>query len=372
MFATLLTIALIAVASICSSCSSSALSSATWSVKSSSRCLSTVASGRLYSSSVSLRQRHPDGRTSHDAWTKLTVGLGYIPSVQFAQFYRAQQQGYYTRRRPRRHLPEQDRPRPDHARRPGRDRHRHRRRHERHPGRRPGHSDQVRGHDLRPVPERGHRRGARPDQTAADLKGHTLGIPGRYGSSWIMLQAMLASAGLTPDDIDDHATIRTSARASPCSRARSSRRPASATTSPCSLPRMASLRRQLTVDQIVPLPGPGLIVGTSTLSAKHDALKAFVAATLRAMDEIVANPQVGVDDSDRRRARPRQQTSPRSWRSFRPRSRCGRVRTLRRNGTGAIDNDAWTKSLNFMRGLPGANIPSNLTVDQLVTEELLK
>ena len=27
--------------------------------------------------------------------TNLTVGLGYIPSVQFAPFYRAQQQGYY-------------------------------------------------------------------------------------------------------------------------------------------------------------------------------------------------------------------------------------------------------------------------------------
>src|SRR5688572_6806345 len=27
--------------------------------------------------------------------TALTVGLGYIPSVQFAPFYRAQQQGYY-------------------------------------------------------------------------------------------------------------------------------------------------------------------------------------------------------------------------------------------------------------------------------------
>src|SRR5947207_14067095 len=27
--------------------------------------------------------------------TKLTVGLGYIPSVQFAQFYLAQQAGYY-------------------------------------------------------------------------------------------------------------------------------------------------------------------------------------------------------------------------------------------------------------------------------------
>src|SRR5690348_1288367 len=28
--------------------------------------------------------------------SKFTVGLGYIPSVQFAQFYRAQVQGYYA------------------------------------------------------------------------------------------------------------------------------------------------------------------------------------------------------------------------------------------------------------------------------------
>ena len=35
-------------------------------------------------------------RRLHAAPTKLTVGLGYIPSVQFAQFYRAQRQGYYA------------------------------------------------------------------------------------------------------------------------------------------------------------------------------------------------------------------------------------------------------------------------------------
>ena len=33
--------------------------------------------------------------------------------------------------------------------------------------------------------------------TAADLKGKKIGIPGKYGSSWIMLQALLQSAGLT-------------------------------------------------------------------------------------------------------------------------------------------------------------------------------
>ena len=42
--------------------------------------------GRLYERRDARRQRPV---------TKLTVGLGYIPSVQFAQFYRAQQQGYY-------------------------------------------------------------------------------------------------------------------------------------------------------------------------------------------------------------------------------------------------------------------------------------
>ena len=35
---------------------------------------------------------------------------------------------------------------------------------------------------------------------AADLAGASIGIPGRYGSSWVALQALLASAGLTPDE----------------------------------------------------------------------------------------------------------------------------------------------------------------------------
>ena len=51
----------------------------------------------------------------------------------------------------------------------------------------------------------------------------------------------------------------------------------------------------LTVDDVVPLPGPGLVTGTKTLETKADALKAFTAATLRAMEEITADPQKGLD-----------------------------------------------------------------------------
>ena len=39
-------------------------------------------------------------------------------------------------------------------------------------------------------------------RTAADLAGKKVGIPGRFGSSWIMLQALLADADLTPDDVE--------------------------------------------------------------------------------------------------------------------------------------------------------------------------
>ncbi len=45
----------------------------------------------------------------------------------------------------------------------------------------------------------------------------------------------------------------------------------------------------------MPLPGPGLVTGTRTLADKHDALAAFTQATLKAMDEIAADPQKGLD-----------------------------------------------------------------------------
>ncbi len=51
----------------------------------------------------------------------------------------------------------------------------------------------------------------------------------------------------------------------------------------------------LRVDDITPLPGPGLIAGEPTLETKRDAVAAFVAATLRAMEEIAADPELGLE-----------------------------------------------------------------------------
>ena len=85
--------------------------------------------------------------------------------------------GLLRRRRARRHVPERDRPRPHHARRPGRARHRHRRRHQRDPGRQPGHPDQVRRDDLRPVPVDRVRKARPGSTTRGGPQGQEAGHP---------------------------------------------------------------------------------------------------------------------------------------------------------------------------------------------------
>lgn len=40
-----------------------------------------------------------------------------------------------------------------------------------------------------------------PITTATDLRGHTIGIPGPYGSTWLALNALLVQNGLTTDDV---------------------------------------------------------------------------------------------------------------------------------------------------------------------------
>jgi NitT/TauT family transport system substrate-binding protein len=301
---------------------------------------------------------------------KLTVGLGYIPSVQFAQFYRAERQGYYTAAGLDVTFQNQDDPNLitligqgaiD-----------------------IGIGD---GTSIIPAVAQGIPvvYGATiyaqfPSivltaansgiTTPADLKGKSLGIPCRCGSSWIMLQALLSSAGLTPDDLSIQ-LYPTYGQAVALQQGQVDAATGFRNNEPVQLQQQGFATNVLTVDAIVPLPGPGLVVGRDTLAAKSDALKAFTAATLKAMREIIADPQVGLDDSiaqvpdlggDRATQLAILQATVGMWQSA----------YTDQHGLGAVDSAAWQQSLDFMRGLPDQTIPATLTVDQLVTQELLQ
>jgi uncharacterized protein YbaP (TraB family) len=51
----------------------------------------------------------------------------------------------------------------------------------------------------------------------------------------------------------------------------------------------------LTIDEIAPLPGPGLIVSDALLNSTDSRVAEFADATLRAQRAIATNPQLGLD-----------------------------------------------------------------------------
>ena len=128
----------------------------------------------------------------------------------------------------------------------------------------------------------------------AQLAGKRIGTPGKYGSSWHALLALLDAGGLTADDVtireypqfnqvdgllNGDVDLITGFR----------------NNEPLRLAAQGMQTDLLTVEQIAPLPGPGLVVGDDLLAADPVLVQNFINATIRAQAPIAADPQLGVD-----------------------------------------------------------------------------
>jgi NitT/TauT family transport system substrate-binding protein len=299
--------------------------------------------------------------------TRLVVGLGYIPSVQFAQFYLAKQNGYYADAGL--DVEFQNKIDPDLITLVGQ-----------------GSIDVGIGDGTSVIPAVSNgipvayiatiygkfpnivfAKASSGIAKAADLKGKKVGIPGRYGSGWIMLQALLASAGLTTEDIEiveypdftqEIAVERGAVDAAT----------GFVNNEPVQLELHGEKASILRIDAITPLPGPGLVSGTSTLDEQHDAVSAFVTATLQAMEEIKADPTVGLEAAikavpelaqDRETQAALLAATVDTW--------SGTAQEA--HGLGAIDRAGWEKSITFLQSLGLTKAP--VATDQLVREDLL-
>jgi len=238
----------------------------------------------------------PGGSASpgSSASTALKVGLGYIPSVQFAPFYLADQAGYY--RDAGLQVTFENKIDPDLVALVGQ-----------------GTLDigVADGTSVIPAVSQGipiryvatiygtypsivFAKASSGIASAADLRGKKLGIPGKYGSSWIMLQALLNSVDLKPGDLTileypdfgQGAAVQQGAVDAATGFANNE---------PVVLGLSGEKTVVLHVDDVIALPGPGLIAGTKLLGANKAAVSAFVEATLRAMTEIAADPQKGLE-----------------------------------------------------------------------------
>ena len=309
------------------------------------------------------------GASPSTASVPLKVGLGYIPSVQFAQFYLADQAGYYAAEGldvtfqneidanlvPKVGQADLDL----------------------------GMSD---GTSVIPAVSQGipirylatvygrfpsivFGKASSGIKTAADLSGKKIGIPGRYGSSWIMLQALLGSAGLKPEDVEivDYPDFGQGAAVA---QGAVDAATGFANNEPVVLQRSGSEVFVLHVDEVTPLPGPGLIASTATIEGKRDAVAGFIRATLRAMTEIVADPNKGLDATiaavpelgqDRELQAAILAATIDVW---------GRAGATPGEGLGAIDRAGWQASVEFMMELD--MVPKPVRVEDLVLEDFVK
>ena len=186
-------------------------------------------------------------------------------------------------------------------------------------------------------------------KTAADLKGKKIGTPGRYGSGWIMLQALLGSAGLTPDDVEivEYPDFTQETRSAGRRRRRYGLRQQRARPARAAGDDAVVLR----IDDITPLPGPGLI------AVDRDARR-----QARRHRRVRGGDAPGDERDQRRpggRARRRDHRGPGAGHRADARRRScrdhrfveGHVQTD--HGLGAIDRDGWTASITFMTARAG-------------------
>jgi NitT/TauT family transport system substrate-binding protein len=301
---------------------------------------------------------------------KLVVGLGYIPNVQFAQFYLADQAGYY--RDAGLQVEFQNKIDPDLVTLVGQG------------AVDIGISDGTsvipavsQGIPIRYVftvfaqfPSIVFAKATSGIAAAADLRGKKVAIPGKYGSSWIQLQALLAGVGLTTADLQ-LVLFPDFGQLAALEKGAVDAATGYANNEPVRLELAGEKASVLALPPASQLPGPGLIVGAGALNGpKKDALRAFVTATQRAMRAIEADPTKGVDAAINRipelaTDRPAQlavlQATIALWESD----------YTRTNEMGAVDPALWERSISFMASLPGKLLAKPVTAADCTSSALL-
>jgi NitT/TauT family transport system substrate-binding protein len=243
----------------------------------------------------------PPGQTQDAGGKSLTIGLAYIPNIQFAPFYVAESLGYYRDAgleiTLRHHALAEDvfgamtAGREDVVYAGG---------------------DEMLQARTQSVPVVNVAtlygrypvslivRADSPIRTPADLRGRNIGVPGPFGETYFALLALLRSAELTTSDLTVTNIGFTQVAALAGGRVDGVMGYLNNEAVQFKEMRLAT-RTIALADVLKPLPlvSNGLGVAQSVLAAKPAQIKAFVAATLRAIDETIANPQQALDISKR-------------------------------------------------------------------------
>lgn len=130
-------------------------------------------------------------------------------------------------------------------------------------------------------------------KTAADLKGHTIGVPGKYGATYIGLLALLKQGGLTEKDVTIQTIGYTQVPALLGHKVDAVM--GYINNEPLQFQKAGFAVRTIPVGSAQPLISNGLGALQKEIDANPDTVKAVIAATLKGVDFVTTHPQEAVN-----------------------------------------------------------------------------
>jgi NitT/TauT family transport system substrate-binding protein len=190
-----------------------------------------------------------------------------------------------------------------------------------------------------------------------------IGTPGQFGSSWHALLALLDAGGLSAGDV----TVREYPQFNQVdglSNGDVDLITGFRNNEPLQLSAGGMDVELLTVDEVAPLPGPGVIVGDDTLRCEPALVRAFVRATAEAQAAVIADPDLGFAAAET--AVPEIAEDPDVARAV-----LGATIELWEGdgfGNGAIDEELWTAAYETMERL--GFIDGSVPLGEMVVADL--
>ena len=125
-------------------------------------------------------------------------------------------------------------------------------------------------------------------KTLADIKGHTIGVPGKYGSTYVGLLALLHSAHLTENDVRLESIGFTQVSALKAGRVDAVM--GYTNNEPLQLRRLGMAVRTFDVPNYQPMVSNGIVTTEKTWSSSPTLVRAFVQATIKGLNDVLADP----------------------------------------------------------------------------------
>lgn len=124
--------------------------------------------------------------------------------------------------------------------------------------------------------------------TPADLVGKRIGIPGPFGATYVAFRGLLEAAGLTEEDVQVESIGFTQAAA--VSEDSVDAAVDYAVSGPVVLEQAGETITTIGLDDYLSIPSNGLVTNESTLESNPELVRALVRASLRGVEYTLANP----------------------------------------------------------------------------------